>query len=740
MPRDGAAVASPKPAPFLTDEQRAALDAALRDKEQEQAKARAAANHKAAAASGERKSRSAKGPGGAKKAGAGGKWTWGSLLTNGAGDETLDRNDPNYDSEEDEKHVVLLRNHQAALRQEVAAYKEEVRSIVEEYFCSGSVADVADSLEDLGAPHLGHYFVKRLVTAALDRKDREREMASTLLSSLYAEVLAPEQVSKGFVSLFTSLPDLVLDVPDAPELLSRFVARAVVDDVLPPAIVAAIDPEAGPESKDLRSRCEAALAGRHSAEKVLRCWGGAGTGTSYADTKAAISSLLAEYLAAHDGAEASRRLRELGLPFFHHELVKQALVAAIDTPTQVDAVVALLARLSSTGEASASQLARGLRRVADNLADMVLDCPAAGERFAAVLAAAKAANVFADVDAEDVGANGAAALFNGADASGAATPPGSNGADAAAGGPAAVSMPPGVAAFKAASLAALREYFASQDAGEVANRLVALEEPGLHPLFVKAAVSLALDRKDRERELVSKLLVALVPEVISHEALAGGFTRLLTAADDLALDVPDAVRLLSLFLGRAVVDELLPPAFLAQVVPSLDAEGMGVAVVRSAGITLGARHGTERLVNCWHGGALELGAVRSSIRDAIAEYGTSGDVAEVARCLRDLDAAAYNHEAVVAAVELAFTRYHGKAQGAEAEAAASSVEASAAPSVALLAALAGQGVVTPTQLATGFGRITAALNDEVMDFGTSAQAVLDWITERGRAEGWLAAA
>ncbi len=53
--------------------------------------------------------------------------------------------------------------------------------------------------------------------------------------------------------------------------------------------------------------------------------------------------------------------------------------------------------------------------------------------------------------------------------------------------------------------------------------------------------------------------------MITHEALAAGFTRLLAAVDDLVLDVPDAVHLMSLFLGRAVVDEQLPPAFLAQV-------------------------------------------------------------------------------------------------------------------------------------------------------------------------------
>ncbi|GFR42909.1 hypothetical protein Agub_g3905 [Astrephomene gubernaculifera] len=741
MREEGAATTSPKPAPFLTDEQRAALDQALRDKAAEQAKARAAANHKAAAASGERKSRSVKGPGGAKKGGGGGKYTWGSLLTNGAGDEVVDRNDPNYDSEEDTRDVVLLRNHQAAVRQEVAAYKEHIRSLIEEYFCSGSVSDVADSLEDLGAPHLSHYFVKRLLTAALDRKEREREMASSLLSGLYAEVIPPDQLLKGFTSVFACLPDLLLDVPDAPDLLARFVARAVVDDVLPPAIVGAIDPESCPAARDLRQRCEVLLAGRHSAEKVLRCWGGAGTGTLHPDSQAAISSLLSEYLAARDEAEVGRRLRELGLPFFHHELVKQALMAATDNPAHLAPVVALLASLSSSGQVSCSQLAKGLRRVADNLADAVLDNPAVGQRFGEVMQAAKAAKVFDDLQPEDVGANAAAALFGSSTTPTAASGPSANGASpAAAAAGVVVSMPPGLAAFKAASLAAVREYFDSQDAAEVAASLLALDEPGLHPLFVKAAVSLALDRKDRERELVSKLLVALVPQVVSTEALAGGFTRLLAASDDLVLDVPDAVHLLSLFLGRAVVDELLPPAFLTQVLSSLPAEGLGVSVVRSAGLLLGARHGTERLVNCWHGGALDVGAVRQAIREAVQEYGSSGDVSEVARCLRELEAPAYGHEAVVAAIELAFNRYHGSAPAAsETASAPSSPAEAAAPVVALLASLAGQGVLTATQLAAGVGRVKAALEEEVMDYGPSARAVLDWITERGVAEGWLAA-
>lgn len=52
---------------------------------------------------------------------------------------------------------------------------------------------------------------------------------------------------------------------------------------------------------------------------------------------------------------------------------------------------------------------------------------------------------------------------------------------------------------------------------------------------------------------------------------------------DLQLDNPDAAHLLSLFLGRAIVDEALPPSFLAAVLPTLEDHSEGVNVVQSTG-------------------------------------------------------------------------------------------------------------------------------------------------------------
>lgn len=54
--------------------------------------------------------------------------------------------------------------------------------------------------------------------------------------------------------------------------------------------------------------------------------------------------LLSEYLASHDGAEASRCLRGLGVSFFHHELVKQALLSALEAPAHTEPVLDLLRR------------------------------------------------------------------------------------------------------------------------------------------------------------------------------------------------------------------------------------------------------------------------------------------------------------------------------------------------------------------------------------------------------------
>ncbi|MEW5308264.1 MAG: hypothetical protein WDW38_000237 [Sanguina aurantia] len=481
-------------------------------------------------------------PGATKKGGGGGKFTWGSLLTNGSDpqERTLshggcagvghppdarrlydnnnnnnnnraalardgnrppghgstshgrcDKRDPNYDSDE-EAHVALHDQH-SQLKLHVTAYKRAVQAIVEEFFDSADIADVASSLEDLGVVELEHYFVKRLITASLDRNDREREMASVLLSSLYAEVLPPAELQKGFLALIEGVDDLQLDVPAAPDMLATFLARAVADDILPPAIVTRIPEVSGSLMCSLKSKAEAALSSRHVGEKMERCWG-PGADSGYQGSKDAIAKLLGEYVCSHDAAEAARCLQALSVPFFHHELVKQAVQLGMGNPTHQEALVALLARLTASGEVTVSQMSKGLTRVAAALDDSCLDNPQARERHLEVMHKMSAAGIPTSPTPIN-------------------SPSNHHDHDSAAHTGDAKKQVHSLQSFKHACNASVREYFTAADVAEVAEGLSQLSDPGLHHVFVKLAVSLAMDRKDRERELVSQLLLALCPAI-----------------------------------------------------------------------------------------------------------------------------------------------------------------------------------------------------------------------------------
>jgi programmed cell death protein 4 len=49
---------------------------------------------------------------------------------------------------------------------------------------------------------------------------------------------------------------------------------------------------------------------------------------------------------------------------------------------------------------------------------------------------------------------------------------------------------------------------------------------------------MSLDGKERERELVSRLLSALYPSLLSTADVGKGFERLFETVDDLQVDVP----------------------------------------------------------------------------------------------------------------------------------------------------------------------------------------------------------
>jgi len=81
---------------------------------------------------------------------------------------------------------------------------------------------------------------------------------------------------------------------------------------------------------------------------------------------------------------------------------------------------------------------------------------------------------------------------------------------------------------------------------------------------------------------------------LSKSDVEKGFTILLERVDDLQLDVPNALTYLSIFIARAVVDEVLPPAFLLRV--DLGEHDAGTQVLRQAQALLKQENASDGLL------------------------------------------------------------------------------------------------------------------------------------------------
>jgi len=299
-----------------------------------------------------------------KKDGAGGKGNWGKEGEEFGAPDVVDPHDPNYDSGDDKTPATPA----------MVVFKAGTANILDEYFASGDAGDVARVLKELGHPELHHEFVKAVISRSLDLKDRERELASELLPHLYPNPISHNKVVEGFTILLERLDDLKLDIPKAPEFLSMFLARAVVDDLLPPSFLS-------PDSADVEIaketliKAKSLLSGKFAAKRIAHIWGASGD-QSVKRIKERTISILDEYYIAHDIIETEKALRDLAAPSFHYYFVKKAILKALDSNDNGrDKLVKLLSNFTKSGLISEGQVATGFKACVDTMNDIELDTP-----------------------------------------------------------------------------------------------------------------------------------------------------------------------------------------------------------------------------------------------------------------------------------------------------------------------------------------------------------------------------
>lgn len=326
-----------------------------------------------------RRSRSGYGRGLPKKGGAGGKGVWGKPGSElEAQDEPVDTHDPNYDSEAMDDDVTL-QPVPVELRDE--EIKKLTEALVLEYYDHGDTSEVDAALTERWESiniKSRYLVVVTMVEVAMDHKASHREMTSVLLSDLYQESLTQTDICRGFETLLAQLPELVLDCPDAPDILGKFMARCVADDCLPPKYLSSHKGKVEcPYAIKALDRADLLMNVRQGMARLDNVWG---TGGARRPVRALVNQmilLLQEFLSSGDCDEAIRCLKDLEVPHFHHELVYEAVTMAIERsdPRSIQEMVRLLKTMYGACVLTTNQMDEGFLRVYDAMPDTQLDVP-----------------------------------------------------------------------------------------------------------------------------------------------------------------------------------------------------------------------------------------------------------------------------------------------------------------------------------------------------------------------------
>lgn len=303
-----------------------------------------------------------------KKGGAGGKGTWGIGGVDDLKSSKLDKNDPNYDSQEDMEETVIQ-------PVEMPGMLSPVEQLVSDFFKSGDVEEFIDQIKERDDMNDQlSYLIKKAIIMAGEKHAFERELVSQLLSKGYNAVFTSKDIEDGFQKVLDSIDDMALDTPDAPEVVSKFLARAIVDEVIPPIFLKNVYAESK-QAVETVALSNALITEKHRIDRLAHIWG-PGDLSSVKRLKKEVGELLEEYLTNEDANEADKSVRNLNAPSFHFFVVKHALRLALQkNDGEREKLCKLLQTFNETALISPQAMKRGFECCFDTIQDISLDVP-----------------------------------------------------------------------------------------------------------------------------------------------------------------------------------------------------------------------------------------------------------------------------------------------------------------------------------------------------------------------------
>lgn len=311
---------------------------------------------------------------GKPKKGGAGKGGWGKGGLDDLGELKTSVNDPNYISEEEEGEIEY------ETKGLVNSKASPMTAILQDYFSSGDVKEAGKSIREAGLDGDYPTFLRKAMIYAMEKSSYEKELVSQLFSALSTTEITPNGYSECFQTCLDKLEELTIDIPQAGEMLSKFLARAIVDEVLPPAFPKTCD-LASLKAEECVTLVTSLIKDKHRYKILAHIWGPGDLG-SIKRLKEESETILKEFILTGDLEEADRCLRRLNVPSFHYQLVKQAVrIAVTRGEKEAKNMEKLVKFYNETGLISNEQVEKGLRCVEEALDDIKLDAPNAPKAF-----------------------------------------------------------------------------------------------------------------------------------------------------------------------------------------------------------------------------------------------------------------------------------------------------------------------------------------------------------------------
>jgi len=262
--------------------------------------------------------------------------------------------------------------------------KALITDIMREFFSSSDINDVCNSLEKIQACY-HHEVVKKAISMAMDADNRSRELVSRMLATSVGDSPKSPITRAGVVSgieiLLSRVDDLHKDVPDVVHLLSCFISRAIVDEVLFPSFIDNVNLNQDSAAMVVIDKVQTLLKEKHAYRRIGKIWGMAHN-RPLEELKAAIHLLIEEFFVSEDISEALVSVQELDTPYFHHEIIKQTIVLAGDRGArEIRLGRILLQNLQKSGITQDNQIFLGFHKVWSRLQDYALDAPKIAEVY-----------------------------------------------------------------------------------------------------------------------------------------------------------------------------------------------------------------------------------------------------------------------------------------------------------------------------------------------------------------------